>query len=189
MRAAARWVFEIAIGAVLFFGGSLIGQPARVAPGEPFHPTRIVAKFAPVRSADLQAAVVKQQRLTVVHQYAVLPKVVVLDLSDANEAKAAMALAPQVRSKRLWEQIAALRATGLFEHVEPDYVRSINLEQTDSAYTDGTLWALHNSGRDGGTPGADIGAVPAWDITTGSTNVIVAIVDTGIRYTHQDLAG
>jgi len=30
--------------------------------------------------------------------------------------------------------------------------------------------------------------VRAWDLTTGSTNVIVAVIDTGIRYTHQDLA-
>ena len=36
--------------------------------------------------------------------------------------------------------------------------------------------------------GVDVGAVDAWDLTTGDTNVIVAVIDTGIRYTHRDLA-
>jgi subtilisin family serine protease len=35
----------------------------------------------------------------------------------------------------------------------------------------------------------DIGAEAAWDITTGDRGVIVAVIDTGIRTTHQDLAG
>ena len=111
-----------------------------------------------------------------------------LDLADATEAKAALALAPAERAQRLQARIAALQATGLFEYVEPDYLRTASLEPTDSAYTDGTPWALHNTGQSNGVAGADIGAAAAWDLTTGSTNVIVAIVDTGIRYTHQDLA-
>src|SRR5204862_4204226 len=39
-----------------------------------------------------------------------------------------------------------------------------------------------------GTPGADIHAVPAWDRALGSRNTVVGIVDTGIDYTHPDLA-
>jgi subtilisin family serine protease len=33
-----------------------------------------------------------------------------------------------------------------------------------------------------------IGAPAAWDLSTGSANVVVANIDTGIHYTHQDLA-
>ena len=36
-------------------------------------------------------------------------------------------------------------------------------------------WGLHNTGQTGGTPDADIDAVEAWDITTGSSGVIVAV--------------
>ena len=45
-------------------------------------------------------------------------------------------------------------------------------------------WALHNTGQKvinrWGTPGADINAIPAWKITTGSNDVLVAFLSTGL---------
>lgn len=52
----------------------------------------------------------------------------------------------------------------------------------------GILWGLHNTGQSGGTVDADIDAPEAWAISTGSPNVIVAVVDTGVDYNHPDLA-
>jgi subtilisin family serine protease len=53
---------------------------------------------------------------------------------------------------------------------------------------DGALWGLHNEGQDGGLAGIDIGAKKAWETSVGSrTGPIVAVVDTGVDYRHQDL--
>lgn len=54
-------------------------------------------------------------------------------------------------------------------------------------------WHLFNGGQTvqgrAGTRGADIGAPDAWDITTGSDQVIVAVIDTGVWVDHNELSG
>ena len=52
----------------------------------------------------------------------------------------------------------------------------------------GNQWHYKNTGQQGGTPGADISLQEAWNIEKGNSNVIVAVIDGGISYTHQDLA-
>jgi hypothetical protein len=71
------------------------------------------------------------------------------------------------------DRIAALRASEQFEYVEPDYTVYASFSRTDEKFQDGTLWGLKNSGGNmGAWLGADIDAERAWDITTGSTNVM-----------------
>jgi len=72
------------------------------------------------------------------------------------------------------------------ELVEPNYVVSIVQTPDDPSYS--SLWGLHNLGQTGGTQDADIDAPEAWDLSTGSSSVIVAVIDSGVDYNHPDLA-
>lgn len=48
---------------------------------------------------------------------------------------------------------------------------------------------LHNTGQNGGTPGIDINVEDAWTFTTGSSKITVAVIDTGVEPSHEDLSG
>ena len=80
----------------------------------------------------------------------------------------------------------------LVEEVSFNYKMKAFVTPNDTYYD--TQWALNNTGQaisyNGntvGTPGADIDAERAWDITTGSSDVVIAILDTGIDLDHPDL--
>ena len=49
-------------------------------------------------------------------------------------------------------------------------------------------WGYNHTGQTGGGFDADIDAAEAWDVEQGSDAVVVAVIDTGIDYNHQDLA-
>ncbi|MHC4754236.1 MAG: S8 family serine peptidase, partial [Planctomycetota bacterium] len=81
------------------------------------------------------------------------------------------------------------------EYAELNYMISIGLTPNDPLYS--IQWPLNNTGQmypysgtynsPPGTPDSDIDAPQAWDIHTGSSEIIVAVVDTGVDYTHRDL--
>jgi subtilase family serine protease len=75
-------------------------------------------------------------------------------------------------------------------YAEPNFIVHAIEEPNDPRFDQ--LWGLRNIGQviNGlpGTAGADIHAASAWEITLGSTANVVGIIDTGIDYTHQDLA-
>jgi thermitase len=74
------------------------------------------------------------------------------------------------------EVIAMLQGSGLVEFAEPDYIITASLVPNDTAAVNGTAWALKQ-----------IGLPAAWDRVHFASNVVVAIVDSGIRLTHQEL--
>ncbi len=151
-----------------------------------WHPTRVLVKYR--AGAENLAAQRRIEGLDchVRRRFPMFPRLAVLETAPQRIGLAGV---PDARARRMLEErIEVLRRTGLFEFVEADPLLRASSVPTDGAFANGALWGLRNLGDAGGVAGTDIGATEAWGITTGSTNVIVAILDTGVRYTHVELA-
>lgn len=80
-----------------------------------------------------------------------------------------------------------LNAESLVIYAEPNYEIEADSVPNDPRYPD--LWALDNTGQyDGAIAGVDIGMESVWDSLTTPDPVVVAVLDSGIDYEHEDLA-
>ncbi len=72
------------------------------------------------------------------------------------------------------------------EFAEPNFLIS-KQELTPNDPQFNAQWGLRNTGQSGGLYGSDVNATTAWQTTTGSAATVVAVVDSGIDFTHPDL--
>jgi serine protease len=91
-------------------------------------------------------------------------------------------LEPALTVEEVATTLAALRADPDVEYAETDQRRYAHATPNDSLFAT-QQWYLQNSAT---TPAA-IDAVTAWDTTTGSSTLVIADLDTGVRYDHPDL--
>jgi subtilisin family serine protease/subtilisin-like proprotein convertase family protein len=72
------------------------------------------------------------------------------------------------------------------QFAEPDFIIGYNRIPNDSSFN--ALWGLNNLVGQATNTEADINAPEAWEFHQGSGATTVAILDTGIDYSHPDLA-
>ncbi|MEX2118184.1 MAG: S8 family serine peptidase [Pirellulales bacterium] len=144
--------------------------PASVAiDHDAYDPSRILVRFRPETAEANGAGIVR-----------------------GTEIGRPMDIVPGLRSVHLPQglsveaALAAYRANASVLYAEPNYRVRTALTPNDPQFS--ALYGLENTGQTGGLADADIDAPAAWDLTTGSQNVVVAVIDTGVDYTHSDLA-
>ncbi|GAB4413926.1 MAG: hypothetical protein OHK0039_21380 [Bacteroidia bacterium] len=81
------------------------------------------------------------------------------------------------------QAVQALGQDPAIAAIEPDHTQHTLLLPNDPGF--GQQWALANNGQTGGS--ADIRALRAWDIGTGSAATVVAVIDAGVDWRHPDL--
>ncbi len=98
----------------------------------------------------------------------------------------------RVSGRPVEDAVRALEHRPEVEYAEPDYVLRPT-EGYDSEPYFGELWGLDNTGQAigevAGTPDVDANALEASSVTLGDPELVVAVIDSGIDFSHPDLAG
>jgi serine protease len=169
-RVSAAVLAAVALSSVLALAGGSAptagaagGQAPRAVPGE------LIVGFEKGVSAAAQRAAVNAADGTREETFPQIRAALVqVDPGDTEAALKQLEADPSVR------------------YVEPNHVLSIAATPDDPSFNQ--LWGLHNTGQTGGTADADIDAPEAWDVETGSAGVVVGVTDTGVDFSHPDLA-
>jgi subtilisin family serine protease len=172
---------HVKLAVLLFAAGAVCAGSVGLGPGAD------AATLKPAAPAALVAAAAGPEQRTGDVVVRFRPSVTLADvgsaLADARSEAAAstggsrLVLVSPEPGQSVDSAIASLRASGDVEFAEPDHVASVAATPTDPLYTT-YQWSL-----------PQIGLPAAWDTTTGSASVIVAVVDTGVDATHPDLIG
>ncbi len=146
---------------------------ALMPPAPPYREDRILIQPKPGVAPETLAGFHSSQNCVVLQTFETMGGMQILSLPEGETVEHCLAR---------YEQ------SGLVQVAERDNFRHLAATPNDPAYTNGTLWGLNNLGQGGGTPGADIDAPEGWDVLTSASNIVVAVLDSGVRATHEDLA-
>lgn len=172
---ALRWVSVVALGGSAVVGVVPAGSAAASAdPGRDFVPGQVVVRFEDdVSGASRTAA--RRGVATEGREPLPGPGLELLTLDRGTSVRRAA---------------AELERRSDVKYAEPNFYFEPLARPNDPRFDE--LWGLDNTGQrvDGrkGVPDADIDAPAAWKVTTGSPDVRVAVVDSGVAYDHPDIA-
>ena len=155
--------------------------------GHKAHPQQLLAQLKhddPLSRVRVKQ-LLQQKGLAMSREYSLVPGLCLLSapaIQGLGQAQPGQPIAVQ-KGDVLKRLIRDLEGSGLFEYVEPDYIWQASRVPSDADYHNGRLWGLNNIGAFD----VDIDPEKAWDITTGSRDVIVGVLDTGVLYSHNEL--
>lgn len=190
--------FHIAIGMVVVLGASFAGSVQRNVKQWGKKPRYSCNRTFPTNSAPTTSAADDADRTLIVKYRASASKLSIEGLlkrlhmrEEASYPNLPRFSFQQVESGDIESVIAELKADPNVEYVE----RNLKFQKDDTQPNDPDFlkqWGHFNNGQPvnggrTGKSGVDIGALTAWDTTTGSDKVVVGVIDTGIDYTHEDL--
>ncbi|MCQ1539533.1 S8 family serine peptidase [Methanocalculus taiwanensis] len=158
------------------------GDPLNVYSRPLYEPDSILVQFKPPVASNTILMATTSDHLNALHQTTTR-----LDLADYGQ--------PGLLVINLPDDLTVPDAINRFSRhpdilfAEPNFYYYHDKIPDDPDF--GLLWGLRNTGQivggQAGTTGADISAPGAWDITTGSTDVVIAVIDSGIYLNHYDL--
>jgi serine protease len=151
---------------------ALPGKPEGATKKIPYKSGRILVRFKHAVGASAQASIHGQIGTRSIHSYQFVPNLQVVELPADMSVERAVAL---------YERNPDVL------YAEPNLIyETSETTPDDPLFPD--LYGLNNTGQTGGVADADMDLPEAWDITQGSPDVVVALLDSGIDYTHPDLA-
>jgi subtilisin family serine protease len=157
------------LGGTALTGGGRASTAASAAPSQT--PGEVLVRFREDATAAQIASANESVGAQVIQSFQIVPNLKLVRLADSGGVAAAIA--------RYQNDASVLYA-------QPNFIYRINLTPNDPFYP--SMYNLNNTGQTGGTVDADIDAPEAWDLVTGSNNVAIGDIDTGIDYNHVDLA-
>jgi RHS repeat-associated protein len=80
-----------------------------------------------------------------------------------------------------------LNLESLVEFAEPNFIVKSDQFGPANDLRFSEQWALSNTGQNSGQHGSDINVVPAWQVSTGAASTVIAVIDSGVDFTHPDL--
>lgn len=118
----------------------------------------------------------KKMQLEIVSNYAYDKKLYFLETSKSSPGNAL-------------DVANILAESGKFQFAEPDFLLLLKKFNTNDPFL-GHQWSLNNTGSSiqfNGTAGCDMKIFNAWQTSTGSSNIRIAIIDEGVDLVHPDL--
>jgi subtilisin family serine protease len=156
------------------------GEPIGGGDGVPYINGQLLIQFKPETASNTIDQLVQERGSTVAQRFYGLDNLVLVNLPWYNDPDSLVPPMATVMEVSYWSGRSDV------EYAQLNRIVAENLLIPNDTFFP-YLSGMHNVGQTGGFLDADIDMPEAWDIFTGSSQVVVAVIDSGVAYNHPDL--